>query len=159
MPIDIKQGKYLIAKNTDILTTAGLATCTALGMRFGDEKFLAHIDAHTEIEPMIDHIKTTLKNLNATVTEAHIWSGSGIIEGIMCDSTLTTTKAKSILTVLDVSNPHIPDYDVIHLGDKIQCNVCGTVSGTLKILTHYFDCKYKGSVIYSSVLYWEEVNI
>jgi hypothetical protein len=37
--------------------------------------------------------------------------------------------------------------DIEVIGDRIKCLVCGGTSGTAKIITHKFDCKYKNDYV------------
>lgn len=77
--LKVKQGQFLIVPKTESLTTAGLATCSGLAMIIGTKKFLTHLDATTNIVPIINAIKDTLTEENMTsanIDEIRVWQGT-----------------------------------------------------------------------------------
>jgi len=162
--LKVKQGKYYIADYKDILITGGLASCTALGMRFKytidrpSLKFLCHIDANTNIHVIIEEIKKYISN-PSEIQDVHIWSGSGIIMDRIVNSDKTTKMAYDILEAIGVRNLKMEDKDLIDLDELVKCGVCNSISGTFKIITHYCDCKYKERIKRIIVDYMEDVEI
>jgi hypothetical protein len=155
---NVKQGKFIITEKENILTTNGLATCTGLGMTFGKYKFLLHIDAETNIEPIIQEIKRYLEQEHLTtdnITSVIIWKGSGFGNA---NSDYTNVIAKLILLTLNIHNIQMNSVDIIDLGDKVQCNICKSISGTTKILSHYFTCKYKEKIEEKTVSYMDKIQ-
>jgi len=150
---NVEQGKYIITENNNILTTGGLATCTGLSMTLGKYKFLAHIDASTEIEPII---KELMKYSPNDITNIVIWKGSGF--GVS-NSDYTSTLAKKILSSLDIEDISMDSIDIIDLNDKVQCNICKQLSGTAKVLSHYYTCKYKSKIEINFVSFMDAVSI
>jgi hypothetical protein len=154
----VNQGKYCIVDAKNILTTSGLASCTALGMTFGNFKFLCHIDAKTDIAPIIEEIKKYITKPD-DIQNVNIWSGSGFICGIDANSSLTTKMAYYILEALDVRNIKMEDKDLIDFDEIVKCAICNSISGTLKILTHTYECKYKERVVRWITDYMDDVEI
>jgi hypothetical protein len=73
----VPQATFTIqAVGTPVLTY-GLATCTALSMVIGTKRFLAHIDANTDILPMILAIVDTIKAEKARPSDVKVWTGLG----------------------------------------------------------------------------------
>jgi hypothetical protein len=60
-------------KNSGLLYTYGLATCTALGFKLENKQFLAHISAGTNVDIIIKEVLS----LNKKPTEVEIWTGVG----------------------------------------------------------------------------------
>ena len=153
---NVKQGSFRIDNNT-ILKTTGLATCSALSMIIGKYKFLAHIDATTYIKPIIIEINKYLKLQELTpneITDIIIYKGDGI--GIS-DSEYSYNIIKNLLMNIPIAQ--MDNYDIIDLGNIIQCNKCKSISGTLKIITHYKECTSKGKVEIKKVNYWDTITI
>ena len=72
--LNVGQGQFLIVPKTESLTTAGLATCSGLG-----KKFLTHLDATTDIVPIISAINNTLTKENMTsanIDDIRVWQGT-----------------------------------------------------------------------------------
>ena len=88
-PNFVNQGTYMIS--TGNLTTSGLATCSALSMSVGVQKFLTHLDANTNIKPMISVILELIKTQGLLPTNIHLYPGS-------LDSRITKKLAKAIIT-------------------------------------------------------------
>jgi hypothetical protein len=59
-PTHVEQKKYKIVDISENLSTFGLATCSALIMIIGRKKFLSHLDAVTNILPIINDLNKTL---------------------------------------------------------------------------------------------------
>lgn len=160
----VNQGKYCIVNSKNILTTSGLASCTALSMTFESTanspklKFLCHIDAKTDITVIIDEIKKYITNPD-DIQNVNVWSGSGFICGIESNSNYTTKMAYDILEALDVRNIKMENKDLIDFDEIVKCGICNSISGTLKILTHTYGCKYKERVVRWMVDYMEDVEI
>jgi len=73
----VPQDAFVIqGKNAPVLTY-GLATCTALSMVIGKQRFLAHISAQTDVVPMIMEIVKTIKAEKVRPTEVKVWTGLG----------------------------------------------------------------------------------
>ena len=153
---NVKQGTFRIDNNT-ILKTTGLATCSALSMTIGKYKFLAHIDANTYLKPMIIEINKYLNLQELTpndITNIIIYKGDGL--GIN-NSEFTYNLIKNLL--MNIPIVQLDDYDITDFGNKIQCNKCKDMSGTLKILTHYKNCPSKRRITIQNVNFWEVVAI
>jgi hypothetical protein len=76
----VEQSKFRIVNNNEKLTTSGLFTCSGLSIIIGNKKFLTHIDATTNIDPMIIAIKYEIENqlLNPyTIDNINIFKGNG----------------------------------------------------------------------------------
>ena len=102
--LNVKQGQFLIVPKTESLTTAGLATCSGLAMIIGTKKFLTHLDATTDIVPIIRAIKTTLTGENmisANIDEIRVWQGT------MPGRNHTLNKVDRILEAIGI-NPTSP---------------------------------------------------
>jgi hypothetical protein len=96
-PTHVDQSKYRIVNISDELSTTGLATCTGLAMIIGTKKFMTHLDASTDIEPIIyaiDKIITT-EGIVAGSLNPIIYAGS-------LDSSLTLEKAKKICSKVGI---------------------------------------------------------
>jgi hypothetical protein len=117
----VQQGRYKIVKSYEILTTTGIATCSALGIIFGDEKLLVHLDSsignlytleesrlknffdNLNIElPLYDNImvniiKDKIKLLSDT--KAYIYSGC-----FTSFNSISIKKAKKICLLLGITN-------------------------------------------------------
>ena len=90
-PNFVNQGKFRIASISGRLTTAGLATCSGLSMTVGRRKFLTHLDANTDIQPMISSLLDLIKTEGVHPTNVNIYPGN-------LDSIITEQKAKDIIT-------------------------------------------------------------
>jgi hypothetical protein len=98
----VSQATYRIVNSTEMLSTSGLATCTALSMTIGKKKFLAHLDAGTKIGGMLISIKNAMEEEKITscyITNIKIYAGSGLGGG----SEQTVIKAKAILDELNIT--------------------------------------------------------
>jgi len=90
-PNFVNQGKFRIAPISGRLTTSGLATCSGLSMSVGKRKFLTHLDANTDIQPMISSLLDLIKTEGVLPTNINIYPGN-------LDSIITEQKAKEIIT-------------------------------------------------------------
>lgn len=73
----VPQGTFTIQHVETPILTYGLATCTALSMVIGKKRFLAHIDADTDVVPIVLAIVDTIKAEKAKPTEVKVWTGLG----------------------------------------------------------------------------------
>lgn len=73
----VNQGEYKIVNASDTLMTFGLSTCSCLVIQFGNKKFLAHIDATTNIFPMYNAI-VKYANKQKFIMHAYIYVGTCI---------------------------------------------------------------------------------
>lgn len=73
----VPQAAFTIQPVETPVLTYGLATCTALSMIIGKKRFLAHIDAETDVMPMILAIVDTIKAEKARPTDVKVWTGLG----------------------------------------------------------------------------------
>ena len=90
-PTHVDQSKYRIVNISEKLSTAGLATCTGLAMIIGTKKFMTHLDATTDIDPIISAIDKIIatEGIVAGSLNPIIYAGD-------FDSSLTLKKAKEI---------------------------------------------------------------
>jgi hypothetical protein len=105
-PTHVKQSKYRIVDISENLSTSGLATCSGLIMIIGKKKFLTHLDAKTDINPMIIDINKTLLEqelIPSNIINIKIYAGS-------LDSSLTIQKAKEICSRLGIEKSKIEIY-------------------------------------------------
>ena len=75
--LHVPQASFTIQPVETPILTYGLATCTALSMVIGTKRFLAHIDAETDVMPMILAIVQTIKEEKARPTDVKVWRGLG----------------------------------------------------------------------------------
>ena len=90
------------------------------------------------------------------ITNIVIWKGSGF--GVS-NSDYTSTLAKKILSSLDIKDISMDSVDIIDFNDKVQCNICKQLSGTAKVLSHYYTCKYKSKIEINFVSFMDAVSI
>jgi len=91
-PNHVDQSKFRIVDNLNkTLSTAGLATCTGLAMIIGTKKFMTHLDANTNIQPMISAVGEEIEKeeIDPSSIEPIIYAGG-------LDSRITLQKAKDI---------------------------------------------------------------
>jgi hypothetical protein len=90
-PSHVDQGTYKIVNSNESLTTTGLAACTGLTMSIGNKKFMAHLDATTQVQSIIDNIKQVIseQKIDPKDLEPHIYTGN-------LETELTLQKAKKI---------------------------------------------------------------
>jgi hypothetical protein len=111
---NVKQGKYKIVDVNESLSTGGLATCTALGIIFGNKKIFTHLDAKTNIFPIVTIINKSIlaEKINPSdITKINIYAGN-------LNSVLTLEKAYKILNLLciDINKVNIK---YVFLMDKV----------------------------------------
>ena len=75
--LHVPQGAFTIKPLDTPILTYGLATCTGLSMVIGTKRFLAHIDAETDVMPMILAIVETIKEEGVRPTDVKVWIGLG----------------------------------------------------------------------------------
>ena len=63
------------------------------------------------------------------------------------------------LLVLQTSISEISRKDLIDFDEIVKCGICNSISGSLKILTHTYKCKYKERVVRWMTDYMEDVEI
>lgn len=104
-PSMVNQGKFQIVNKNARLGTAGLATCSGLAMRFGSKKFLAHLDARTDKETIIEALKKAIESEgNKPPTNVTIYAGSGFGNAT---SAVTVKIAKDICSALGIPEKEI----------------------------------------------------
>jgi hypothetical protein len=111
---NVKQGKYKIVNINETLSTCGLATCTALGIIVGKIKIFTHLDATTNIFPIVTIIYESIidQNINTSaITKINIYAGN-------LNSSLTIEKAYKILNLLCI-NINKVNIEYVFLMDKI----------------------------------------
>ena len=102
-------GNYTITNEENSISTAGLATCSALRMKIGKKKFLVHLSAITQTHNIIRDIEKTINEQKATPTNVIIYAGGGF--GNM-NSNVTIKKAKEICKALKIPDNEIEIQDV-----------------------------------------------
>lgn len=90
-PGDVGPKEYKIIGVDGELRTTGLGTCSSLSMIVGTQKFLAHLDAQTDIAPMILRLLELIKTEGATPTNIKIYPGT-------LNSTITKQLAENIIS-------------------------------------------------------------
>ncbi len=90
-PNFVNQGTFRTTGVSGRLTTSGLATCSGLSMTVGTQKFLTHLDAGTDIKPMITHLLKLIKTEGVMPTNINIYPGN-------LDSSVTEQLAKDIIS-------------------------------------------------------------
>ena len=159
-PNYVKQGKYkIINKSMGSLVTSGLATCSAISFVINQtDVFMAHIDAKTDVILIANYIKSKYKE-PIHYDYIMIWYGDGIYQ---TSSELTQKLIAQFTNILGIPIKSITDSDddiIHHLQENIiQCKLCKSKSGTLKIITHNFNCKYSFKTIIKTVGFMTEVH-
>jgi hypothetical protein len=159
-PNYVKQGKYkIINKSMGSLVTSGLATCSAISFVINQtDVFMAHIDAKTDVTVIANDIKSKYKE-PVHYDYVMIWYGDGIYQ---TSSELTQKLIAQFTNILGIPlKPITESYEDIidHLQENIiQCKLCKSKSGTLKIITHNFNCKYSLKTIIKTVGFMQEVH-
>jgi hypothetical protein len=121
----VPQDAFVIqGKNAPVLTY-GLATCTALSMVIGKQRFLAHISAQTDVVPMIMEIVKTIKAEKVRPTEVKVWTGLGgssnNADPVLKNSPsfYSLNNVERILSVLEIP------LESIHIEDSCFAEVVG----------------------------------
>ena len=155
----VEQGRYnIISKTAGSLMTSGLATCSAISFIINDKDvFMVHIDAKTDV----NHIANAIKNKYTEPIQydnIKIWYGDGIYQ---TSSEITQKLIANFTNILGIEINRLKENheDIIQYLEEniIQCNICKSKSGSLKILTHNFNCKYNFKIIIRTVGFMEEV--
>jgi len=140
------------------LSTSGLATCSAISFIINNTSvFMGHFDAKTNVDIIASKIIEIYK-IPIHFTSVKIWYG----DGFGCVSSYHTQKLINRFTeILGIYIKPIKETeeDIIqHLDeDIIQCRICKSKSGTLKIIPHYYICKYNNNIQISNVGFMETV--
>ena len=79
--LDVGQGTFKIVDDAQTLRTTGLGSCTALAMKIGSKKFLTHLDATTNIAPIISAIQREISLSSGPSTITNITVHSGGMDG------------------------------------------------------------------------------
>jgi len=90
-PDFVKTGTFKTTGISGRLTTSGLATCSGLSMTVGTQKFLTHLNASTDIQPMIDAILELIETEGVLPTNINIYPGN-------LDSRVTEQLATDIIS-------------------------------------------------------------
>jgi hypothetical protein len=85
-------------KNNGLLYTYGLATCTALGFNLGNNQFLTHISAGTNVDTIIEAVLSS----NKKPTNVEIWSGVG--DDAKADILLNNPSGRSLKKVYTITD-------------------------------------------------------
>jgi len=74
----VQQNNYSIVGKNNRLYTAGLSTCCAIGMIIGNKKFMAHLDATTNPDRIINAIINVIQeeNVDPRFLYPYIYAGS-----------------------------------------------------------------------------------
>ena len=156
----VEQGKYkIISKNMGSLSTSGLATCSAISFIINNKDvFMAHIDAKTNVFVIANNIKSKY-NEPIYYDNVKIWYGDGIFQST---SDITRKLIEKFTNILGIQINPIKENenDIIHhLHENIiQCNLCKSKSGSLKIISHNYDCQYSFKITVRTVGFMEEVH-
>jgi hypothetical protein len=159
-PNYVKQGTYkIINKSMGSLVTSGLATCSAISFIINQiDVFMAHIDAKTDVTIIANDIKSKYKE-PIHYEYVKIWYGDGIYQ---TSSEFTQKLIAQFTNILGIPiKPIIENDDDInhdYQENIIQCKLCKSKSGTLKIIPHYYSCKYSCKTIIQTVGFMTEVN-
>lgn len=111
----VKQNEFLIVDNDKVIMTAGLLTCSALIMYFGNKKFLAHFDASSNINISYNAIINSLEDQNLTTASI---KNVKIYHGLMMHE-YSLNKAIMLCTKLDINCDYIQISDAT-LFDEIH---------------------------------------
>jgi len=113
-PSYVCQSKYRIVNSNETLSTAGLATCSALAFILGTKKFMTHLDANTSIKIMISDIKKHIveENINPNSIKPVIYIGK-------INSSITLNKAKKICLEVGIPTENYKILDV-RIFDKVS---------------------------------------
>lgn len=111
----VRQNEFLIVDNDKVIMTAGLLTCSALIMYFGNKKFLAHFDASSNINISYNAIINSLEDQNLTTASI---KNVKIYHGLMMHE-YSLNKAIMLCTKLDINCDSIQISDAT-LFDEIH---------------------------------------
>ena len=147
--IDISEGS---------LSTSGLATCSAISFIINNTSvFMAHFDAKTNVDIIANKIIQIYKT-PVHFTSVKIWYGDGF-GGVSSHHTQQLINRFTKILGICIKPIKETEEDIIqHLDeDIIQCRICKSKSGTLKIIPHYYICKYNNNIQTINVGFMETV--
>ena len=155
--IYVDQGSYkIVDKSYGNLITSGLATCSAISFIINSSDiFMVHIDAKTDVMKISKNIHKLYPILE--ISNVKIWYGSGF-GGYISEisqkliETLTQNLGINILPIKENKQ------DIIEYPQIIQCRICNSKSGSLKIIPHCYNCKYNNHVQITYVGFMETVS-
>jgi hypothetical protein len=108
---------------------------------------MAHFDAKTNVDIIA---KKIIEIYPIYFTSVKIWYGDGF-GGV--SSHHTQQLINSFTKILGICIKPIKETEE----DIIQCRICKSKSGTLKIIPHYYICKYNNNTHTSNVGFMETV--
>ena len=113
-PTHVDQSEYRIVNVSEELSTGGLATCTGLAMIIGTKKFMTHLDATTDIEPIISAIDRIIatEGIAAGSLKPIIYAGD-------LDSSLTLEKAKEICSKVGIPKTNY-NIEYVCMMDRVK---------------------------------------
>ncbi len=111
-PNFVNQGTFRTTDVSGRLTTSGLATCSGLSMTVGRQKFLTHLDAKTNIKPMIEHLLELIQTEGVLPTNIKIYKGG-------LDSTVTEQFAKDIVLSIGANLESVKIYNTCMISDVV----------------------------------------
>jgi len=153
----VSQGTYKIQhKSLGSLQTSGLATCSAISFLINNTyNFMAHIDANTNIDEIYQNI---IKKFGQTlkISNVKIYYGDGF-ENYSSEYTKKLIHKFTKNLGINIYPKKESLEDIITIGHIIQCKQCGAKSGTLKIITHNYDCEYSSKVLIYTTGFMETV--
>ena len=153
----VSQGNYKIThKSLGSLQTSGLATCSAISFLINDTyNFMAHIDANTEIDQIVKNIfKKFGQTLKISNVKIYYGDGFGVYTSEHTEKLIH--KFTKLLNI-DIYPKKESADDILNIDSIIQCKKCGAKSGTLKIITHNYDCQYSFKVLICKTGFMETV--
>jgi hypothetical protein len=139
----VEQGTYkIIPKSVGPLETSGLATCSAISFTINDSSiFMAHIDALTNVEIIATKLSSSYQPIQ--FTNVKIWYGDGFGSVTSHHTQKKITQFAALIGLKIESCKEHPDDIISHNSeDIIQCRKCMAKSGTLKIISHRYQCPY-----------------
>ena len=147
--IDISEGS---------LFTSGLATCSAISFIINNTSlFMAHFDAKTNIYIIAKKIIEIYKS-PIHFTSVKIWYGDGFGSVTSYHTQQLINRFTEILGICIKPIKEAKEDIIHHLDlDIIQCRICKSKSGTLKIIPHYYICTYNNNIQISNVGFMETV--
>lgn len=155
----VSQGEYKIRhKSCGPLITSGLATCSAISFIINDKDvFMAHIDANTDV------IKISKELLGLYISKLElsnvkIWYGSGFgkYDSEITQKLILTLTQLLGINILPIKEDH---HHIIEYQDQpiIECSICHSKSGNLKIISHCYNCIYNNPTQISYVGFMDTV--
>jgi hypothetical protein len=157
---DVGQGTYKIRhKSLGPLITSGLATCSAISFTINDKDiFMTHIDANTDVIKIAKDIHKLYPS-KLEIRNVKIWYGSGFGQH---GSEITQKLILKLTQHLGINILPIKEdkHHIIEHQDKniIECGICHSKSGTLKIIPHCYNCVYNNPVQIAYVGFMDTVS-